>query len=152
MNNKILIYSSVMSNTLWSIDYSPPGSSVHGILQARILVWVAIPFSKGSSRPRDRTWVTCRSGSFFTIWATRKAPVYSMLLLLSHFSHVRLFVTPWLQPTRPLCPWDSPGKNSRVGCHFFPQYNIWKWKSLSRVRLFATPWTTQSMGFSRPEH
>ena len=37
------------------IDCSPPGSSVHGILQARILEWVAIPYSRGSSRPRDRT-------------------------------------------------------------------------------------------------
>ena len=35
------------------MDYSPPGSSVHGILQARILVWVAMPFSRGSSQPRD---------------------------------------------------------------------------------------------------
>ena len=38
------------------MDFSPPGSSVHGILQARILEWIAIPFSRGSSRPRDRTW------------------------------------------------------------------------------------------------
>ena len=39
------------------VDYSPPGSSVHGILQARILEWIAIPFSRGSSRPRDQTRV-----------------------------------------------------------------------------------------------
>ena len=39
------------------VDCSPSGSSVHGILQARILQWVAIPFSRGSSRPRDRTWI-----------------------------------------------------------------------------------------------
>ena len=38
-------------------DYSPPSSSVYGILQARILEWVAIPFSRGSSQPRDQTWV-----------------------------------------------------------------------------------------------
>ena len=49
------------------LDCSPPGSSVHGILQARILEWVAIPFSKGSSRSRDRTWVSCTAGGFFTI-------------------------------------------------------------------------------------
>ena len=48
------------------MDYSPPGSSVHGILQARLLEWVAIPFSKGSSQPRDQTWVTCIAGRFFT--------------------------------------------------------------------------------------
>ena len=54
-----------------SVDYSPSGSSVHGILQARILEWVAIPFSRGSSRPRDRTRVSCIAGGFFTVWATR---------------------------------------------------------------------------------
>ena len=43
------------------LDYSPPGSSVHGILQARILEWVAIPFSRGSSWPRDRTRISCLS-------------------------------------------------------------------------------------------
>ena len=46
------------------MDYSPPGSSVLGILQARILEWVAIPFSKGSSQPRDRTQVSCIAGRF----------------------------------------------------------------------------------------
>ena len=40
---------------------SPPGSSVHGILQARTLEWAAVSFSRGSSRPRDRTWVSCIS-------------------------------------------------------------------------------------------
>ena len=45
---------------------SPPGSSVHGIFQARILEWVAISFSRGSSRPRDWTRVSCIAGEFFT--------------------------------------------------------------------------------------
>ena len=40
------------------LDCSPPGSSVHGILQAEILEWVAVPFSRESSQPRDRTWVS----------------------------------------------------------------------------------------------
>ena len=39
------------------VDCSPPGSSVHGILQARILEWIAISFSKGSSQPKDRTHI-----------------------------------------------------------------------------------------------
>ena len=51
---------------------SPPGSSVHEIPQARILEWVAIPFSRGSSPPRDQTWVSRIAGRFFTIWATRE--------------------------------------------------------------------------------
>jgi len=56
------------------LDCSPPGSSVHGILQARILEWVAIPFSRGSSCSRNQIWVSCIVGRFFTIWATREAP------------------------------------------------------------------------------
>ena len=49
---------------------SPPGSSVHGILQARILEAVAIPFSRRSSRPRDRTQVSHFAGRFLTVWAS----------------------------------------------------------------------------------
>ena len=55
------------------MDCSPLGSSVHGILQARILKWVAIPFSRGSSRPRNWTQVSCIAGRFFTNWATRES-------------------------------------------------------------------------------
>ena len=55
------------------MDCRSPGSSVHGILQARILEWVAISFSRGSSQPRDQTQISCLAGGFFTIWATREA-------------------------------------------------------------------------------
>ena len=57
------------------MDYSLPGFSVHGILQARILEWVVISFSRGSSCSRDWTWVFCIAGRFFTIWATREEEV-----------------------------------------------------------------------------
>ena len=50
--------------------------TVHGILQARILEWVAFPFSRGSSQPRDRTQVSHFAGGFFTSWATREAQEY----------------------------------------------------------------------------
>ena len=53
--------------------HSLPGSSAHGILQARILEWVAIPFSRGSSQTRDRIWVSCLAGRFFPIWVTSEA-------------------------------------------------------------------------------
>ena len=53
------------------MDYSPPVSSVQGILQARILEWVAVSYSRELSQPRDRTWVSHIVGRFFTIWATR---------------------------------------------------------------------------------
>ena len=55
------------------MDCSPPGSSVHGILQARILEWIAMPSSRGSSQPRDRTQVSGIEGGFFSVWATREA-------------------------------------------------------------------------------
>ena len=54
-------------------DCSSPGSSVHGILQARILEWVAILFARGSSQPRDQIQVSWTAGRFFTIWATWEA-------------------------------------------------------------------------------
>ena len=47
-------------------------SSVHGIFQVRILEWVVIPFSRGSSQLRDQTWVSCIAGRFLTVWATRE--------------------------------------------------------------------------------
>ena len=50
-----------------SMDYT-----VHGILQARTLEWVAVSFSRGSSQPRGRTQVSCLAGKFFTIWTTRE--------------------------------------------------------------------------------
>ena len=61
--------------TLWDSMDCSPGSSVHGILQARILQWVAISFSRGSSQSRDRTQtqVSRTAGGFVTIWATRQA-------------------------------------------------------------------------------
>ena len=59
------------------MDCSPPDSSVHGILKARILEQLAIPFSRGSSPCRDWTWeswsVFCIAGRFFNCWATWEA-------------------------------------------------------------------------------
>ena len=54
------------------MDCSPPGSSVHGILQARILEWVAIPFSRGSSWLRDWTWVSCIAATRETQYSNMK--------------------------------------------------------------------------------
>ena len=71
------------------MDCSLPGSSVHGIFQARVLEWIVISFSRISSRPRDWTWVSCTAGRHFIIWTTREA-----LLLLSSFSRVQLCATP----------------------------------------------------------
>ena len=56
-----------------SMDCSLPGSSIHGILQARVLEWVAISFSKGSSQPRDRTQVSRIGGRHFNLWTSCNA-------------------------------------------------------------------------------
>ena len=67
MERKVIVAQSCP--TLWDpIDCSLSGSSVHGILQARILEWVAISFSRESSQPRDPTQISCTTGGFFTIW------------------------------------------------------------------------------------
>ena len=69
------------------MDCSPPGSSVHEILQARILAWVAIPFSRGSSRPRDWTQVSCIAGRFFTVCAIGK-PLKHLLYAYGHWGQI----------------------------------------------------------------
>ena len=70
--------------------------SVHGIFQSRILQWVAIPFFRVSSRPRDQTWVSCIAGRFCTIWATREAPKWLYLpqkMCLTSFLFFDIFST-----------------------------------------------------------
>ena len=64
---------SIVSESLWPHGLGPASSSVHGILPARILEWVNVPFSRGSSQPRDQTQVSVIVGAFFTSWATREA-------------------------------------------------------------------------------
>ena len=81
----------VMSHSLWSFGlYSSPGSAVHDILQARILEWVAMPCSRGSSLPRDQTQVFCSScigGGFFTAeWPGK--PIYTYI---NAYRYVRIF-------------------------------------------------------------
>ena len=67
---------SVVSDSLQPVDWSPPNSSIHGILQARILEWVAIFFSRGSSWPRDWTQVSHTAGRRFNLCTTREALNY----------------------------------------------------------------------------
>jgi len=65
---------SLVPDSLQPMDCSPPGSSIHGIFQARILEWFAISFSRKISPPRDWTQVSCTAGKFSTNWATTEAP------------------------------------------------------------------------------
>ena len=70
------------------MDHSPPGSSVQGILQTKTVEWVAIPFSRGFSQPRDQThvsYVDCTGKQFFTTsntWEAHKAGLESTIMYL----------------------------------------------------------------------
>ena len=85
------------------IDYSPPGCSVHGISPARILEWVAIFFSRGSSRPRDWTCISCISGRFFTTEPPGKSVLEIAWIknyLLETESSLQVFVSTLELPAR----------------------------------------------------
>ena len=71
--------------------YSPPGSSIHGIAQARILEWVAISFSKASSRPRDPTRISCIGRQILYHWATWKACGKVLSIVKARLHHSQLF-------------------------------------------------------------
>ena len=86
------------------MDCSPPGSSVRGFLQARILEWVAISVSRGSSKSRDYTQVSCIAGRFFTFWATRKS--LSSPVATAKFSSL---LTHWVQHFNSIIFWDFNG-------------------------------------------
>ena len=97
------------------MDCSPPGSSIHRILQAAILEWVVISFSREPSRPRNRTQVSLIAGRRFNLWAKREAwkddnflqidlsnsskkpsrYFVIVVFVVQSLSHVWLFVTPW---------------------------------------------------------
>ena len=103
--NYVLCWVAPSCLTLWDhVDCSPRGSSVPGILQARMLEWVVIFSSRGSSQLRDRTQVSRIAGGFFTCWATRGAHITIMwgnssgrsqkwkLLLAFHLSYTDFFL------------------------------------------------------------
>ena len=121
--------------------YDPMDYIVHGILQARVLEWVAFCFSRQSSQPRDWTQVSHIAAGFFTSWTTREAQEYGIgsLSLLQW-----IFLTLKSNWGLLLC---------RQILYQLSYQGSPKWKSLSRfsVWLFVTTWTTQSMEFSRPE-
>ena len=111
-----------------SMDCGLPGSSVHGILQATILVWVAIPFSRGSSQPSDQTQVSLIEGGFSTIWATRGAQEYRSgwpIPSPGDLPHPGIKLgSPALQANS--LPAELPGK---------PMYIVMQWKHFNDFKL-----------------
>ena len=131
------------------IDCSPLVSSVHGISQSRILEWVAIPFSRRSSGPKDWTQVFCIAGRFFTIWATREAQ--GNVQVYFFFKEKLFFIS------SPLVMFPNPNW-TQVFCFAGRVFTVWATREVSRWRwtyfklllLFshqvvsdsAIPWTT----------
>ena len=139
------------------MDCSLPGSSVHGIFQAIVLEWIAISFSRGSSQPRDRTWVSRIADRRFTIWGTREVlPVRTSIHLSCSYYWMLIYPISdsflSAKNANKQANWQNKTNNNK---HFFNL--VVKVNPLSRVRLFATPWTVAyqappSMGFSRQEY
>ena len=139
-----------------------PGSSIHGILQARILEWVAMPSSRGSSQPKDWTaHLLCllHCTWILSCWVTGEAPGKRTSLpeslffpsFLFHSGQCKLFILDALAYLHKGLSYEGLDAVLKL-MKAAPCSQDWKWKSLSRVRLFATPWTIQSMEFSRPEY
>ena len=109
----------VLSDSLQPCGLQPAhGSSVHGISQAGTLAWVAFPSPGDLLNPGVESPSLALAGGFLTT-SHLGNPVcvcVCVCVLLSHFSRVQLCVTPQTAALRLLCPWDSPGKNTGVGC------------------------------------
>ena len=132
------------------VDCNLLGFSIHGILQARILEWIAISFSRGSSWPRDQTPVSCIGGRRFNLWATRGAyspwnsPGQNTMGSLSLLQ--RIFPTEGSNPGLPHCRWNhkgSPRILEWVACPFSSR-SSWP-RNQTGVSCFAggffTNWT-----------
>ena len=141
------------------MDCSPPRTSVHGILNARTLDWVAIPFFRRSSWPSDQTWVSCIASRFNTIWATREAQSRYAAAAESLQSCPTLCDP--IDGSPPGCPIPGILQARTLEWVAISFSSAWKWKvkvkSLSHVWPSATPWTAAyqappSMGFSRQEY
>ena len=98
------------------MGHSLPGSSVHGIAQARTLKWVAISFSRASSRPRDRTCLSCIAGGFFSTTPPGKPLCYAVLCLVAQACPTLCDPMDCSPPCSSVHG-DSPGNNAGVGCH-----------------------------------
>ena len=83
------------------VDYSPPGSSVHGTSQARIVEWIVTSSSKRSSRPRDQTHISCIRKQILYHWATCEAP-HEMQFLKRAFCIRRPLYVPWFTASKPM--------------------------------------------------
>ena len=132
-----------------SLDYSPTGSSVHGILQARVLEWVAMPSSRGYSQPRDQTRVSFIAGRFLTIWATREAHIQHKT---SKFPALRLTYLHFLHDTTVLI-WTRPRQGWwRQSVHHSYRQNWFINNSLTHIIVPLFNFKTRSVTIPYDKH
>ena len=117
-----------MSDSCKPMDYSPSGSSVHEIFQARILEWVTISFSRGSSQPRTQTQVSCTAGRFFPNWAIREAPKKRLYSLIKDWEF-RIFLKRVINVF-----WISSSQNTHS------KYLFWKVEIFSEFHFLFHSW------------
>ena len=150
------------------MDCSPPGSCVHGILQARVLEWVAISFSRGSSPPRDRYWVSCIAGRVFTIWFTEEQIYWGKLKEQIYWEAVSTnWECIWISLPPVTFPGGASDKEPDCQCrrHERHEFNPWvrkifwrrAWQPHSSIPAWRIPWTEepgwlQSMVLQRVGH
>ena len=141
-------------------DCSPPGSSVHEILLARILKWVSISFSRGSSQLRDWTQVSWISGRFFIIWVNRRIGKPGVLQSMESQSWIWLsdFHFTYLIPDKSVCrsrsdrtrhgktDWLQIGKGVHQGCILSPcVFNLYT-EYIMRNAGWSTSWKIKIVG------
>ena len=116
--------------TPWTVDYK--NCTVHGILQASILEWVAFCFSRGFSNPgvklgspalQEDSLPTELSGKPMILYQVMFNIRHITACVLSRFVMADCLGLHGLKPARVLCPWNFPGMNTGVGCHFLLQHN-----------------------------
>ena len=116
------------------MDCSLPGCSAHGILQARILQWVAITFSRGSSRPRDQTQVSRIGGRHFNLWATREATTNLDSILKSRDITLSTNVHLVKAMIFPVVMYRSESWTiKKAECRRIDAFELWCWRRLLRI-------------------
>ena len=121
------------------MDHSLPGSSVHGILQARILEWVAMPSSRGSFQPRDQTQVSCIVDRFFTDWATREAHTYIHTYTHTHtHTYICIKLPIWHFKITSKEHIQSKGLTTLRKIIFYLVWNLTSWILIIVLKITAT--------------
>ena len=139
------------------MNCSPPGSSVRVVLQTRTREWAAMPFSRGSSRTRDWTWVSYIAARFFTIWATRESPRNDIDPWKDDRERkaqwISKYKTEWSRKRRCsggtviwIFPWDVAENPNKL----FGQTDTWCWQALQSRKDSSLEKEMEAMSGKRP--